>query len=369
MKICFIIGSPDIGGGTYVIFQHALFLKLNGGNEVDIVPIFPATDDNLKWHPEAKDHLRFMSFEEAANEYYDVVILTWWKTVLEAYRVNGDRYVYFVQSIESFFYPESEQALRKLVDSTYTFDLPVITEATWIKNYLYHNYSTHSWLVFNGIRKDIYRPYGTKTEKPAGNSLRVLVEGPIEVGFKNVPKTIELCRKSLADEVWLLTSSNVSSYPGVDRVFSRVPITDTPAIYRSCDVIVKLSYVEGMFGPPLEMFHCGGTAIVYKVTGHNEYILHTINGFAAEKDDDKKIIEFINLLKKNPDLLREMKYEALKTAHDWPDWAESSSEFQWSVNDICQTTGLTNKEEFFQNAKVSFSKYVEEEEYKKSLAK
>jgi hypothetical protein len=42
---------------------------------------------------------------------------------------------------------------------------------------------------------------------------------------------------------------------------------DTPLVYRSCDILGKLSYVEGMFGPPLEMFHCGWTAIVYNVTG------------------------------------------------------------------------------------------------------
>jgi len=94
------------------------------------------------------------------------------------------------------------------------------------------------------------------------------------VFFKNVEKTIELCLQSDADEIWLLTSTEISEYPGVDKCFSRVAIEKTPEIYRSCDVLVKLSYVEGMFGPPLEMFHCGGTAIVYDVTGHDEYIKH-----------------------------------------------------------------------------------------------
>ena len=72
--------------------------------------------------------------------------------------------------------------------------------------------------------------------------------------IKNVPKTIEICRESEADEIWLLTSSAVDTYEGVDRVFSRLPIEDTAKVYRSCDVLVKLSLVEGMFGPPLEMF-------------------------------------------------------------------------------------------------------------------
>jgi glycosyltransferase involved in cell wall biosynthesis len=109
------------------------------------------------------------------------------------------------------------------------------------------------------------------------------VEGPLGVSYKNVEKTIELCRQAEVDEIWLLTSSEVTDYPGVNRCFSRVPITETAAIYRSCDLLVKLSYVEGMFGPPLEMFHCGGTALVYDVTGHDEYIRHQQNSIVVPR--------------------------------------------------------------------------------------
>lgn len=368
MKICFIIGSPDIGGGTYVIFQHALYLTRVGGHHVDIVPMFPVTENNLKWHPDAEEFLRFKKFEEAGEEVYDIAILTWWKTALEAYRINAVKYIYFVQSIESLFYPEEEVPLRALVDSTYTHQLPVITEATWIKNYLYHHYSTQSWLVFNGIRKDLYKPYGQKAEAMHTGKLRVLVEGPLEVGFKNVPKTIELCKKSLADEVWLLTSSDVKSYPGVDRLYSRVPITEVPAIYRSCDVLIKLSYVEGMFGPPLEMFHCGGTSIVYNVTGHDEYISHKVNGLVVERDQDAKVVEYINLLKRNSQLLATLKQEALRTANDWPNWNASSQRFMAAILEIDKTVAPANKEELFKNISATFQKYVSREQKRKELA-
>ena len=66
-----------------------------------------------------------------------------------------------------------------------------------------------------------------------------------------------------------------------DRVFERVAVESTPVIYRSCDVLVKLSQVEGMYGPPLEMFHCGGTVVTYDVTGHEEYVEHGVNGLVV----------------------------------------------------------------------------------------
>lgn len=365
MKVCFIIGSPDISGGTYVIFQHALHLKLKKGCHVDIVPMFPATPENLAWHPDAASNLNFISFEEAANHLYDVAILTWWKTTLEAYRVNAGHYIYFVQSIESWFYPKEEGPLRKLVDATYTHNLPVITEANWIKDHLYTNYTVTSWLVLNGVRKDIYKPYGDKFEKKSDGHFRVLLEGPVNVDFKNVPKTVALCRRSKADEVWLLTSSDVSAFEGVDRVFSRVPIHETAKIYRSCDVIVKLSYVEGMFGPPLEMFHCGGTAIVYNVTGHDEYIQHQINGLVVRKDDDEKVVDYLNMLKSNNQKLQELKYEALKTAFDWPDWNTCSAHFYTAVKEIVQQMQPPDKVNLFAGIQNSFQQYVQEEEVRK----
>ena len=106
-----------------------------------------------------------------------------------------------------------------------------------------------------------------------------------------------------------------------------MPPADCAKIYRSCDVIVKLSYVEGMFGPPLEMFHCGGTTIVYDVTGHDEYIEHEKNGLVVKTDDDDKVVEYINKLKDNPRYLNKLKKEALVTAKNWISWEESSLRF------------------------------------------
>ena len=45
-------------------------------------------------------------------------------------------------------------------------------------------------------------------------------------------------------------------------------------IYNQCDVLLKMSKVEGVFGPPLEMMACGGTCVVGNVSGYDEYCVH-----------------------------------------------------------------------------------------------
>ena len=158
-----------------------------------------------------------------------------------------------------------------------------------------------------------------------------MVEGPLEIGFKNVRKAIEICEKSDADEIWLLTSSSVDSVSGVDKVFSRIPTDKVQEIYRSCDVIVKLSTIEGMFGPPLEMFHCGGTAISYMVSGYDEYMKGEWNSLVAPLGDDVMILSHINQLARNKVELQRLKENAIKTAAQWPDFDEQVVLFESAI--------------------------------------
>lgn len=326
LKIAFYIGSADISGGTYVIFQHAEYL-FRTGHDVSIITQEKFSPEQLAWHT-ATQVLSILHFSElSGNESWDVIIATWWKTALEIHKFRAQRYFYFVQSIESRFYSEEEVPLRKLVDSTYELPLVFITEATWIKKYLDDKYRKNAFLVRNGIRKDLYCVTGVPIAPKPHSGIRVLVEGPLGVSFKNVENTLKLVKIVNPGEIWLLTSSKVQEVPGVDRVFSRVPITEVASIYRSCDVIVKLSYVEGMFGPPLEMFHCGGTAIVYDVTGHDEYIVDGGNGIVVRRDDESGVINALHSLLSNPGYLSDLKKNAIETANHWPDWELSSNQF------------------------------------------
>lgn len=317
MKILFLVGDIAISGGTYVILQHALYLK-KMGHDVVIGNIFDTRKND--WH-EALTALTIMPIDQALKDKYDIAIATWWNTVYYLNQTDACK-IYFVQSIESFFVDKKETALRGMSNHTYSQGLPVITEAMWIKKYLGQQYAASAWLCRNGVRKDYLfsdNPFGTKG--------RLLIEGPVDVDFKNVPRTVALCRKYSQFKIWLLTSSPIDSFPGVERVISNVPASQVGEIYRQCDYLVKLSYVEGMFGPPLEMFHCGGTAIAYAVSGHDEYMVNDFNSLIRQPGDEIGIWEAIHSLENDKELLKRLKFNALATASIWPDWDGSSARF------------------------------------------
>ncbi|MDR6234273.1 glycosyltransferase family 4 protein [Pseudomonas oryzihabitans] len=331
-KIAFLLWSPDISGGTNVIFEHATRMRA-AGHEISIITEDKPNPERLNWFPQARD-LIWLDYQEASKSSFDLVIATWWRTVFYLPRLRANKYCYFVQSIESRFYSEDQVVLRNLVELTYSLDLNFITEATWIKNYLQDEFEKVAKLVKNGIRKDYFNNSVLATSPRVPGKLRVLVEGPLGVSFKNTELAVELCRASQADEIWLVTSTEIGAYPGVDRLFSRVPISRIGEIYASCDVLIKLSTVEGMFGPPLEIFHTGGTSISYDVTGYDEYIEHERNGLVSFSRNNQEIIDFIDKLKKDELYLSKLKKEAIATAEAWPDWYKSSDEFLCACEEI-----------------------------------
>ncbi len=79
VKICFLIGSPEIGGGTYVIYEHALYLQERGW-DVTVVSIWPPNRNLRTWH-RALERLRFATLTDVASEQFDLAVVTWWRTI------------------------------------------------------------------------------------------------------------------------------------------------------------------------------------------------------------------------------------------------------------------------------------------------
>ncbi|MEW6249039.1 MAG: glycosyltransferase family 4 protein [Planctomycetota bacterium] len=334
-EIAFLLGYPEISGGTNVILEHALGLTRHG-HRVWIVTAEPIDPRRLAWKP-GVETLPLLAQAECRGRKFDLAIATWWRSVYDLPSVPARRYAYFCQSIESRFFTERDPDAQALAEYTYRQPLPIVTEAAWIAVHLRELYGREATLVRNGIDKQIFRPDGEAVAPRRADGLRVLVEGALRVPFKRVEWTIELCRRAGVAELWLLTPTACTGYPGVQRVLSQAPLPEVGRIMRSCDVLVKLSTVEGMFGPPLEMMHCGGTAITTDVTGHEEYMRHGENGLVVRRGEEAEVIKHLRALARDRGLLEHLKAGARQTAEEWPDWTAAVREFELFVRGVCET--------------------------------
>jgi len=326
-SVLFVIGSQGISGGTNVILNHAAFMASAGW---DVTVAYILEDEPLppKWHP-ALDDLRVIPWSLVGDQFFDLAVATWWPTVAHLPAVIARHYAYFVQSIESRFAAlDADIASSLEAELTYSVDMPVITIASWLQMYLQYEHKRASFLCTNGIDKAYFSEDGPTVAPRRTAGVRALVEGPVNIPMKGVDDAIRACRQAGVDQVWLLSSSDIDEYPGVDRVLSQVPMPEVGGVYRSCDVLVKATHVEGLFGPPLEMMHCGGTVVSYAVTGADEIIRDGVNGRLAALGDVDGLAAALRGMCEAPAELARLKEGARRTARSWPDWEASCARFE-----------------------------------------
>jgi glycosyltransferase involved in cell wall biosynthesis len=331
LKIAFLIPNLGIGGGNSVILAHARTAAA-AGHEVTVAVTegVPAGFDRSRI-----EGPRVVSLTQASDTEYDIVIASWWLDVLLLPRLVAGRHALFLQRMEDRIYRPSDPQ-RSLVRETFRVPLPGITIANGLRDQFELEYGRELAVVINGLDKSTFRPDGRKMAPAPDDGVRVLVEGPLGSWHKGVVPALRLAR-SIADETWLLTSTKVGPISGVDRVFSRLTPTDAAAVYRSCDVLLKLSLIEGLGLPGLEMFHCGGTVLAFDVPGVTEYAEQGRNALLAPASDFEHAGKRLSVLCTDRDLLDRVKSGALETAGDWPSETEAGERFLSALGSLIES--------------------------------
>jgi glycosyltransferase involved in cell wall biosynthesis len=324
VRVAFLTQDLQLSGGVGVVVEHASQLARRHGFDVTLV--LTQRQDEPDWRFRGLEHLHVVPLAEAASMRFDVAVSTWWETTDYLFDLDAARYASFVQSLEDRFYlPEEPERIAAAL----TLDLPVrfITEARWIARAIEALQPGNRVLfVRNGIAKDVF------VSPPAApvalhGPLRVLVEGSPRIGFKGVTEALAAAGAMTEERrVTLVTPDREGEDPpGADAVVRAVPHSEMARLYAEHDVLLKLSRVEGMFGPPLEAFHLGATCVVTPVTGHEEYVRHRHNGLVVDWDDERGTARALDLLARDRALLHLLRSNALATARAWPSWEQAGA--------------------------------------------
>jgi glycosyltransferase involved in cell wall biosynthesis len=312
-KIGYIIPGTGISGGIAVICEHTNRLLKRG---YDVTMISEDNKNEINWYP--NQLVEIIPITDISDN-YDILVATGWTTAYYLTTINAKRKIYFVQSDESRFFEKNDPNVVRVLE-TYQFDYEFMTEAKWIKHWLKEKFKKDAIYVPNGLNQDIF--FQTNPLEPKTKKLRVLLEGPISVPFKGMADAFEVVGE-LDCEVWCVSSSGVPKQEWkCDRFFNKIPMDYMKKIYSSCDILLKMSKVEGFFGPPLEMMACGGTVVVGKVTGYDEYIIDGYNGLVVEEGDILSAQNAIINFQENRELLNKLKINGKKTSIEW-NWERS----------------------------------------------
>ncbi len=181
-----------------------------------------------------------------------------------------------------------------------------ITEARWIADTLERLHPGEKVLyVRNGLAKDVFAPVDASSARRASAAAADPDRGQRAACRSRASH--EARRRVRGDDRRRGTSpssrgdGSAARVAGVDRAAGPVSQAQLAALYAESDVLLKLSRVEGMFGPPLEAFHKGATCVVTPVTGHDEYIVHGENGLVVDWDDPPGTTRALELLARDRD--------------------------------------------------------------------
>ncbi len=313
MKIGYIIPSCSVSGGMAVICQHGNRL-LKRGHSVVFISI--NKKNSMDWFPNQN-----VPIVEATtwNSELDLLVATGWSTAFWLTRIKAQVKCYFVQSDETRFHSE-ESRWWHLTSLTYYLRVNYLTEARWIRKWLKNCFGHEAQLIPNGLDPEIFH-YDIPLE-PKGDKPRILLEGAIGLPYKGMKEAFEAVR-NIDAEIWCVSSYGTPDPSWkCDRYFEQVPMQEMRRIYSSCDILLKLSRVEGFFGPPMEMMACGGAVVVGKVTGYDEYIIKGKNALVVDATDIDAAENAVRELIRNKALWTSLVTEGKRTAEHW-EWEKS----------------------------------------------
>jgi glycosyltransferase involved in cell wall biosynthesis len=323
MRVAFVLKDLQLSGGVGVVVEHAAQLRRHHG--IDAHLVLSRDQEHPHWPYRGLADVPVRAFEEAVEQDWDIAVATWWETTTVLFQLRAARYAYFIQLLEDSAYPVG--APERLA-AAMTTGLPVrfITEARWLAEMLEdYQPGTRVHYVRNGIPKDVFASPAEPSPSHAG-PLRILIEGDPGVWFKGVGDALEaVAAMEEPRHVTLVAPAGTPPHEAVDRLIGHVSHEEMAALYGEAHVVLKLSRVEGMYGPPLEGFHLGATTVTTAVTGHEEYVRHGFNGLVVGWDDTRGTSRALDLLSRDRSLLHELRWNALLTARGWPSWEQQGA--------------------------------------------
>ena len=323
--IAYVIPGCSISGGVGVVCQHVNRLKKRGYNTLLITE---SVDTNIDWFP--NQNVKIVTLDNAPEK-IDILVATSWTTAYASKTLNACKRIYFVQSDESRFF-DQDSIEQKLVLDTYSMDFIFMTEAKWIQKWLKEKFGKESYYVPNGIDDEYIYPtidrYGNQNRKK-----RVLLEGPIDISYKGMEDAFNAI-KDLDCEVWCVsTLGKPKKEWKCDKFFENVPFTNMNYLYSNCDILLKMSRIEGFFGPPMEMMACKGACVVGKVSGYDEYIIDGNNALVVEQGDVEGARCAVKRLLEDDKLRNKLSNNGYKTAKKWQ-WNHSVDLLETIINSL-----------------------------------
>jgi GT2 family glycosyltransferase/glycosyltransferase involved in cell wall biosynthesis len=312
LRIVYVTEDTGIGGGHRDIFEHLNRLADRGHD----VSLFTLGDPPEWFELRATPVHSFPDYDAlvaALAPLEAIKVATWWMTALPVFRASVARGipVYFVQDIETSYYPDHENARHAVLDS-YRPEFRYMTISAWNRERL-RELGLDAELIPPGIDLDTFRPRAD-VERRDDTVLALGRSNPL----KNLPLTLDAWR-ALAEprpELRLFgIEPELATDPGMHYV--RAPSdSQVNELFCQATVFVQTSTHEGFALPPLEAMAAGAAVVCTDAHGNRDFCVDGVNCLMPDPNP-RAVAAALTRLLGDPELRARLGRAGIETAEDY----------------------------------------------------
>ena len=273
LRVIYVTEDTGVGGGHRDIFEHLNRLQ-DRGHEV---ALYTLGDDEVDWFDLRVPVRSFEDYGDLVDALQDedaLKVATWWNTAAPVWHASVRRGVpvFFVQDIETSYYPESEQQ-RSAVLASYREEFHYMTISGWNRDRL-RELRLDAELVAPGIDLETFRPL-PGVQRRDDMLLALGRTNPL----KNLPLTIDAWRALGASrpELWMFgIEPELGPKHGAHYV-ERPSDEGVNELFNQATVFIQTSTHEGFCLPPLEVMATGGAVVCTDAHGNRDFCRDGVN--------------------------------------------------------------------------------------------
>jgi GT2 family glycosyltransferase/glycosyltransferase involved in cell wall biosynthesis len=308
LRVIYVTEDTGVGGGHRDVFEHLNRLQARG-HDVQLFTLGPTPE----WFPLKAPVRTFPDYEEltAALAGEDAIkVATWWNTASPVWAASVLRGipVFFVQDIETSYYPDDERTCHAVL-AGYRQEFHYMTISSWNADRL-RELGLDARVVAPGIDLDNFRPLDD-VERREDVLLALGRTHPL----KNLPLTIDAWRAIPGErlELWLFGVKPELGPQYGARYVERPTDEEVNGLFNEATVFVQTSTHEGFCLPPLEAMATGGAVVVTDAHGNRDYCVDGENCLVPEANVPA-VAEAIGRLLTDPELRARLGTAGRRTA-------------------------------------------------------
>ncbi len=327
LRVIYVTEDTGVGGGHRDVFEHLNRLAARG-HDVRLFTLGPAPD----WFPLRVPVRSFAGYDDltAALAGEDAIkVATWWNTASPVWAASVLRGipVFFVQDIETSYYPDDERTCHAVL-AGYRQEFHYMTISTWNAERL-RELGLEARLVPPGIDLDNFRRLDG-AERREDMLLALGRTHPL----KNLPLTVDAWR-AIGDrrpELWLFGVKPELGPQYGARYVERPTDEEVNGLFNAATVFVQTSTHEGFCLPPLEAMATGAAVVCTDAHGNRDFCVDGENCLVPEASV-AGVAEAIGRLLGDPALRARLGAAGRRTAEAYA-WERRIDELEEFLNGV-----------------------------------